>query len=620
MKFKKIILTCLIFGVQWVYAENPIAINKTVQSSWDTQTFSTHRSTGTFAKYFTFVLTHDTIVTIDLTAGQDTYLYLLSGNSRNGTEIAHNDDGGAGTNSKIIQQLSPGTYTVEATTFSTNKLGNFLIRVNDPLSPTLKTYFGEDNTGRINSDNAKRTFFANLSSVGTENFESYTTGSTAPLNINFGLSGSASLNGSGVIKNGETSYNTKPTSGTKFWDAATGDFTITFSSPVSAFGFYATDVGDVSGSLSINYTNGTTHSIPVGNTVGGNSGTTLYFGMIEKDLSKAFSSITFINDSSSDYFGFDDMSIATKAQIRKNQYMVKNDFNGDGVADILWRHTSGQYLIYYMLPNGSRGRYTYGFTIPTTWSIVATNDFNGDNITDILWRHKDGQYLIFYMLPNGSRGRYSYGSIVPTYYKIEDTNDFNRDGIADILWRNKNNGQYLIYFMNADGSRRNYKFGSNVPLYYTFEDTNDFDGDGIADILWRNKNTGQYLIYFMNTDGSRRSYKFGSNVPLYYTLEDTNDFNGDGITDILWRNKNTGQYLIYYMNQYGSRSSYKFGLTVPKEWSIQNTVDFNADGIADILWRHTSGQYLFYYMNADGSRKGFKYGYIINPNWEIQPK
>ena len=296
---------------------------------------------------------------------------------------------------------------------------------------------------------------------------------------------------------------------------------------------------------------------------------------------------------------------------------MKNDFDGDGVADILWRHTNGQYLTFFMNADGSRKGFKYGYTIPTSWTIADTNDFDGDGIADILWRHTSGQYLTFYMNADGSRKGYKYGLVVPNTWKLESTNDFNADGIADILWRNVDTGRYLIFYMGADGSRKTYKYGSVVPLDMEFQDSNDFDGDGVADILWRNKNNGQYLFFYMNADGSRKAYKYGYTIPTEWTIADTNDFDGDGIADILWRHTN-GQYLTFFMNADGSRKGFKYGYTIPTSWTIADTNDFDGDGIADILWRHTNGRYLTFYMNADGSRKGFKYGYTIPTDWEIQ--
>ena len=72
------------------------------------------------------------------------------------------------------------------------------------------------------------------------------------------------------------------------------------------------------------------------------------------------------------------------------------DFNGDGKADILWRHTSGAVAIWLM--NGSAILSTAGIGNPgTDWSVAVTGDFNYDSKSDILWRHTSGAVAIWLM-------------------------------------------------------------------------------------------------------------------------------------------------------------------------------------------------------------------------------
>ena len=181
------------------------------------------------------------------------------------------------------------------------------------------TFFGEDLTGvngsRVNADAAHDAFMANLSGVGTEDFENLV-GNV----LDFGIAGTATLTGSGYVDT-STGAGRWATSGTHYWAAETGDFTINFSEAISAFGFYGTDIGDFGGQLSVQYTNGNTNTINVGNTVGSGgstNGSVLYFGFYENDPLMAFTSISFLNPSTQDYFGFDDMTIGTFEQVTPN--------------------------------------------------------------------------------------------------------------------------------------------------------------------------------------------------------------------------------------------------------------------------------------------------------------
>ena len=137
-----------------------------------------------------------------------------------------------------------------------------------PAQAVPITFSGEDlnpiGSGRIplagsNSEAARNAFLASLVGVGTEDFESFANGTGAPLALSFtGSSGAitGTITGASAIDEvttGTSGAGRWPTSGNKYWttNSSSSGFSISFSSPVSAFGFYATDVGDFNGQLSL---------------------------------------------------------------------------------------------------------------------------------------------------------------------------------------------------------------------------------------------------------------------------------------------------------------------------------------------------------------------------------
>lgn len=110
-------------------AVSTIYPNTPVSSSWDSTCSSTRRS-GRYAKFYSFLLTSTATVTIDLSSSSvDTYLYLLRGAGTGGSVIRSDDDGGPGSDSRITRRLEPGSYTIEATTYSSGRTGSFLLSV-----------------------------------------------------------------------------------------------------------------------------------------------------------------------------------------------------------------------------------------------------------------------------------------------------------------------------------------------------------------------------------------------------------------------------------------------------------------------------------------------------------
>lgn len=177
-------------------------------------------------------------------------------------------------------------------------------------------------------------FTSNLAaSVQSYGFENRSNGDTAPFNVNFAGSGSttitATMQGDGAVVNTATAgrFNTTATPGTNYWRSKAGgvgtgvnagSFSIAFNTAISAFGFYATDVGDFEGGLSLvlSPASGPDVTMAVPNTVGAASGSLLFFGFF--DAAASYTKITFLTSGSSttaDFFGFDDFIVADRGQI-----------------------------------------------------------------------------------------------------------------------------------------------------------------------------------------------------------------------------------------------------------------------------------------------------------------
>jgi hypothetical protein len=103
-----------------------IRVGDTVEGSWDSDCQSANRS-GSYARFYTFSLSSDMLVDIELESSEDTYLYLLRGEGTEGDIVDEDDDGGYGSNSWISRQLPEGTYTIEATTYDARTRGSFTL-------------------------------------------------------------------------------------------------------------------------------------------------------------------------------------------------------------------------------------------------------------------------------------------------------------------------------------------------------------------------------------------------------------------------------------------------------------------------------------------------------------
>ena len=278
----------------------------------------------------------------------------------------------------------------------------------------------------------------------------------------------------------------------------------------------------------------------------------------------------YLNKNGASFSGFTGQDIGTVP----GQWTIQGiaDFNGDGKADILWRDTGGDVYLYQ---SNSGGGYT-GFTgqnvgvVSTPWTIQGVGDFNGDGKADILWRNTGGDTLIY--VASSGAGYSSFAShdlgVVSLDWTIQKIGDFNGDGQADILWRNTAGDVYL--WNSNGGSAVNGFTGKDLGVVantWTIQAVGDFNGDGKADILWRN--AGGDVYQWNSNTGSGFTGFTGHDVgvvPIAWTIDKVGDFNGDGKADILWRNAN-GDVDLWLSNTGSGFTGHDLGV-VSADWHI----------------------------------------------------
>ncbi|MDE2843886.1 MAG: S8 family serine peptidase, partial [Chloroflexota bacterium] len=136
-----------------------ITTDGTTNGQWSPQCQSTAADRG-YAQYYSFTLDEDTQVTIELTSSVDPYLFLRAEEALSGDFLHENDDiqAGANTNSRIAATLAAGTYTIEATTYSTGIAGDFTLTLSG---------LGGDVEGEPTSDGCGFTLTADGATSGT---------------------------------------------------------------------------------------------------------------------------------------------------------------------------------------------------------------------------------------------------------------------------------------------------------------------------------------------------------------------------------------------------------------------------------------------------------------------
>ena len=271
-----------------------------------------------------------------------------------------------------------------------------------------------------------------------------------------------------------------------------------------------------------------------------------------------------------------------------------SDFNGDNEADILWRNNANGTLVDWSMGGGTLVNAS-GVTmngsavlVDSSWSALGVGDFNGDGLSDVLWRHStDGSLAEWQM--NGSTVTSSAApmfngvAVTPdSSWSVGGIGDFDGDGNADILWR-RTDGTLSEWTMNGatiSASQAPTMNGAAVTpdASWSIAGIGDFDGDGNADVLWRGAD-GSVTVWLMNgasiTSGNGVTFNGAAvSVDASWHVVEVGDFDGDGNADVLWRNDNgmLAQWLMNGSQIVASTSPTPAGapITPGANWQVDN--------------------------------------------------
>lgn len=163
------------------------------------------------------------------------------------------------------------------------------------------------------------------------------------------------------------------------------------------------------------------------------------------------------------------------------------DFNGDSLTDVLWHNrTSGElsaWLIDGYAHVGSKQALTWKCgaapACANDWTIAGTNDFNSDGVTDVLWQNASTGELSAWLVKSSGEvtgtqalsWKCDASSGCSSTWRVAGTGDFNGDGAVDVLWHDKTSGELSAWLVKRSG-----EVSSKQPLSWKCDVSSGCDG------------------------------------------------------------------------------------------------------------------------------------------------
>jgi hypothetical protein len=212
--------------------------------------------------------------------------------------------------------------------------------------------------------------------------------------------------------------------------------------------------------------------------------------------------------------------------------VTRPDYNGDGLADLLWQHTNGMVRAWFLNGTsfvGSRSIRATG----TGWKVVSQSDLNGDGGADFIFQRTDSHLAAWIMNGTNFAGAITLPS--PSLgMRFAGVGDFNNDRRNDFVFQNSASVMtvWLMNGTNILGSRliRNGLAATGWRLCAL----SDLNQDGQNDLVFQHSD-GRLSVWFLNGV----NFLGGQNLRTPGTgwkLVGLNDVNFDGKLDFLFQN------------------------------------------------------------------------------------
>jgi len=277
---------------------------------------------------------------------------------------------------------------------------------------------------------------------------------------------------------------------------------------------------------------------------------------------------------------------ATPLLTATNQFRFKNDYDGDGQADVaVFNPRDGAWYIKYS-SDASLHQYFWGWS--ATWPVPG--DYDGDGLTDLaVYCPENGTWYIWQTKTASMRQQvWGWNGANPV------PGDYDGDKLTDLAVFDTATGDWYVWQSKTATSRRqNWGWGGTMAV------PGDYDGDKVTDFAIFDGYTGNWYVLLSKTLGMLlQNWGWRGTLPV------PADYDGDNRTD----------FAVFYPmlgNWYVWESSKAMMRVQNWGWLGVTPVpaDYDGDGKADLtVYDHQVGNWYIFESKTAGIR-------VLNWGW-----
>ena len=296
------------------------------------------------------------------------------------------------------------------------------------------------------------------------------------------------------------------------------------------------------------------------------------------------------------------------------------DINGDGKADLVWRHAdTGDVAVWLLNGTTIAGAEVVGQVSDLRWQIAGGGDVDGDGKADLVWRHAATGDVAVWLL-NGTTivGTAVVTQVADLRWQIAAIGDVDGDGKADLVWRHADTGDVAVWLLNGTTIAGAAVVGQVSDLRWQIAAIGDVDGDGKADLVWRRADTGDVAVWLLNGASLAGGAVVAQITDFSWQIAAIGDVDGDGKADLVWRHTATGEVAVWLLNGASIAGAAVVTQIADLRWQIAAIGDVNGDGKADLVWRHTAtGEVAVWLLNGTTIAGAAVVTQVADFDWQI---